>query len=188
MDLNSTLWVTGRASGMVGLILLSASAAMGLALSMKVRSPRFPRWLTTELHRYATVLSLVVIGIHLGTLWLDSEAGISLLDLVIPFRTSWEPFAVGIGVIGLEVALAVWLTSRFQNRIGYPAWQMIHRSASVAWVLILLHGVLSGTDTGTTWGIVVYAVCAGMVVGLLVPRVVLGRSGGDAPVGTAHSS
>lgn len=178
MDLNTILWIIGRSTGMVGVILLSLAAAMGLALSMKASTPRFPRWLTTELHRYVTIMAVVVSVMHLVVLWLDTEAGLSIVSLVVPFTSSWEPFAVGIGVLGLEITLVVWLTTRIRDRIGYRSWQVIHRFASIGWVLVIAHGLLAGTDTRATWAVVTYAVCAGLVIGLLIPRMIIGRGSG----------
>ena len=192
MDLNSILWILGRSTGMVAVVLLSVAAAMGLALSMKASSPRFPRWLPTDLHRYVTILAVVVSVVHLLVLWLDTESGLSLISLVVPFTSDWQPLAVGLGVLGLEITLVVWLTTRLRDRIGYRSWQVIHRTASVGWVLVIAHGLLAGTDTGATWAVATYAVCAGMVVGLLIPRMIIGRGSGagaaDArPAGSAHS-
>jgi len=195
MDLNTVLWILGRATGMVGVILLSLAAAMGLALSMKASSPRFPRWLTTDLHRYVTILAVVVSVVHLVVLWLDSQSGLSALSLVIPFISAWDPVAVGIGVLGLEITLVVWLTTRLRDRMGYRLWQVIHRTASVGWVLVIAHGLMAGTDTRATWAIVTYAACAGMVMGLMVPRMVIsnrtgtrGAMASDARgAGSAHS-
>lgn len=181
MDLNTALWLAGRSTGMVAMILLSASAAMGLALSMKASSPRFPRWLTTELHRYITILALWLTVAHMATLWLDSQAGVSLVSLFVPFTSSFSPIWVGIGVIAFEWTVAIWLTTRYRDRMRYRTWQVVHRTASVAWVLMIVHGLLAGTDTGRWWAVAVYALCAATVVGLLVPRMVLGRSASAAP-------
>lgn len=181
MDLNTVLWVIGRSTGMVALLLLSASAAMGLALSMKASSPRFPRWLTTELHRYITVLGVVVTAVHLITLWLDSEAGISLLSLVIPFISDFSPLGIGLGVLAFEIILIVWFTTRIRDRMGYRTWQIIHRAASAGWALMIVHGLIVGTDTGRWWAVTAYTLCAALVVGLLVPRMILGRSASAAP-------
>lgn len=181
MDLNTVLWVIGRSTGMVALLLLSASAAMGLALSMKASSPRFPRWLTTELHRYVTVLGVVVTAVHLVTLWLDSEAGISLLSLVVPFISDFSPLGIGLGVLAFEIMLIVWFTTRIRDRMGYRTWQIIHRAASAGWALMIVHGLIVGTDTGRWWAVAAYTLCAALVVGLLVPRMILGRSASAAP-------
>lgn len=193
MDLNTILWIIGRATGLVGVVLLSLAAAMGLALSMKASSRRFPRWVTTELHRYVTILAVVVSVVHLVVLWLDTQAGLSLISLVVPFTSAWEPFAVGIGVLGLEITLVVWLTTRLRSRIGYRSWQVIHRCATIGWVAIIAHGLLAGTDTGRAWAVITYAVCAAMVIGLLIPRMIIGRSAGGVATadarrtGSAHS-
>lgn len=181
MDLNTVLWVIGRSTGMVAVLLLSASAAMGLALSMKASSRRFPRWLTTELHRYVTILGVVVTVAHLITLWLDSEAGISLLSLVVPFVSGFSPLGVGLGVLAFEIVLIVWFTTRIRDRLGYRSWQIIHRAASAGWALMVVHGLIVGTDTGRWWAVAAYTLCAALVVGLLVPRMLLGRTASAAP-------
>ena len=89
----------------------------------------------------------------------------------------------------------VWLTTRLRDRMGYRLWQVIHRTASVGWVLVIAHGLMAGTDTRATWAIVTYAACAGVVMGLMVPRMVIGNRTGtrgavasDArSAGSAHS-
>jgi sulfoxide reductase heme-binding subunit YedZ len=60
----SLTWVTARAAGFTAFALLSSSVALGLVLSSPVRSERWPRFVTTELHRFATLLSLVFIAVH----------------------------------------------------------------------------------------------------------------------------
>ena len=38
------------------------------------------------------------------------------------------------------------------------------------WSLALTHGITSGTDSGTPWAVMLYAVAAGSVAGLVVWR------------------
>lgn len=81
----SLAWALARGSGMTAFVLLSVVVALGLLLSMHVGSRRWTRGLTTETHRFLTTLALWVTGLHLTMLLADSKAGISLIDLVVPF-------------------------------------------------------------------------------------------------------
>jgi hypothetical protein len=45
-------WYTARASGYTALMMLTLSMVVGLVLGLQLHSPRWPRFLTTELHRF----------------------------------------------------------------------------------------------------------------------------------------
>lgn len=60
----SMTWVATRAAGYTAFALLTASVALGLLLSSPLRPTRWPRFATTELHRFVTLLTLLFIAIH----------------------------------------------------------------------------------------------------------------------------
>jgi sulfoxide reductase heme-binding subunit YedZ len=64
-------WIVARAAGFTAYGLLTGSVVLGLALGLRWRSPRWPRWATTELHRFVTLLTLVFLGLHVLLLALD---------------------------------------------------------------------------------------------------------------------
>ena len=65
-------WLAGRASGIVALILISASVLLGLGMASKLfRRPGLPRKLNA-LHEQLAVAGLIAIGVHGVTLLGDS--------------------------------------------------------------------------------------------------------------------
>ena len=90
-------WYVARAGGLVAYGLLAASILWGLAVSTRLlgRWPA-PGW-TLDLHRYLGGLALSFSGIHLAALLLDSYIQFDLLDLLVPFASTWRPGALGHG-------------------------------------------------------------------------------------------
>jgi predicted ferric reductase len=163
-------WLVARAGGLTAFALISASVVVGLLLGLRARSPAWPRFLTTEVHRYLTLLALSFAGLHVLALWLDPLAGLRWTEMVVPFLSDWRPLPVALGIVALDLALAVWITTLLRARIGYRRWRRLHTLAFVVYGAALLHGLLVGTDTGRLWTTAIYAVSAAAVVALVLLR------------------
>jgi len=105
-------WIVARAAGFTAYGLLTGSVVLGLALG--------PRWATTELHRFVTLLTLVFLGLHVVALALDGYLRFGLVELLVPFANRYRPLWIGLGVVAAWLALAVWASSWLQGRIGLP--------------------------------------------------------------------
>ena len=55
MTASHLAWYTVRASGDTALVLLTLSMVLGLLLGLNVRSARWPRFLTNELHGFTKI-------------------------------------------------------------------------------------------------------------------------------------
>ncbi len=168
-------WDVARAGGLVGFGLLTVSVCLGLVLSMRLTSSRWPRFVTNDLHQYLAGLTASFLGIHIAGILLDPYAHISVLQSVVPFTAAWRPVPLSLGIIGFELLLAVWASSQMRARIGYRWWRRMHYATFAVFVGALLHGVYSGTDTHQPWVAAMYALAAGSVGGLLAWRISLSR-------------
>ncbi len=175
-------WILIRATGMAAVVLLSAAMVLGLMLSLRMRPPRWPGAVTNDLHRFVTGLALWMTGVHILLLVIDSKSGIDLINVVVPFTTRDQAFAMGLGTLGVLALAVLWLTSVNRARIGYSSWRRIHHLAFGAYVVSMLHGLLGGTDTGRVWAWPVYLASA-VVVGSLTALRLARR--GIAPTGAA---
>ncbi|MCC6830373.1 MAG: ferric reductase-like transmembrane domain-containing protein [Thermoleophilia bacterium] len=165
------LWYFARAGGFVAYGLLTASVAMGLLASLRVTAPGWTRAMTTEVHRFVTMTALGFTALHVLTLVAHPTEGYGITEVLIPFAAAREPLWTGLGVIAMELAVAVWLTTHFRQRIGYGRWRQLHYLAFVSFGAALVHGIAQGTDTATPWGRVVYMASMGLVGGLLAVRI-----------------
>ena len=64
---SKALWYLTRGTGMVSLVLLTASVAFGVAEVARFATPRWPRFVVAALHRNISLLATVFISIHVVT-------------------------------------------------------------------------------------------------------------------------
>jgi hypothetical protein len=141
-------WYVARSGGIVAWSLLAASVVWGLVLSGKPfgRRPR-PAWVL-DLHRYLGGLGLVFTGVHVSALVLDDHVHVGLVQLLVPFTSSYRPSAVAWGVVSLYLLLAVELTSLLRGRLPRRLWRRVHAASFALFVASTVHGLTAGTDGG----------------------------------------
>jgi sulfoxide reductase heme-binding subunit YedZ len=177
---STPLWYATRATGLVALVLLTASMALGLLSSVRYQRPAWPRFVTLGLHRNLSLLALAFTVGHVLTTVLDSFVSIPLQDAFIPFIATYRPFWVGLGAIAFDLMLALTVTSLLRSRMGLRSWRLVHWTAYLCWPVAVLHGLGTGTDTPVRWVLVLTAACVLIVTGLTLWR--LGLAWPDRPV------
>ncbi|MGI8609656.1 MAG: ferric reductase-like transmembrane domain-containing protein [Candidatus Dormibacteria bacterium] len=166
----SVLWYFARAGGFVSLLLLSATVCAGVAMSLRWRSPRWPAFVTEGLHRYLSTVMLVFISIHVMTLLLDPFAKFSVQDVLVPLASSYRTFWMGLGICAAELTVAFALSVHLRKAIGYRLWRLVHYGTYGLFPLALLHGLGTGTDTRTGWGLALYLLAGVPVLALVLMR------------------
>ena len=109
---STALWYLTRATGLVSLILLSATVVLGTVASVGWTSDRWPRFLSQSLHRNLSLFCIALIGVHIVTTVGDGYVPIGLADAFIPFRSPYRPIWVGLGAVAFDMLLAVAITER----------------------------------------------------------------------------
>jgi predicted ferric reductase len=170
---STPLWYATRATGLVALVLLTASMALGLLSSVRFERPAWPRFVTLGLHRNLALLALGFTAVHVLTTVLDSFVSIPLQDAFIPFVSSYRPIWVGLGAIALDLMLALIITSLLRTRMGLRSWRVVHWTAYLCWPVAVLHGLGTGTDTPVRWVLVLTACCLLAVTALTLWRLAL---------------
>ncbi len=167
---STPLWYTTRATGLVAMVLLTATMAAGLLSSVRFESPNWPRFVTLGLHRNVSLLALVFTVLHVLTTVLDSFVSVPLQDAFIPFIGSYRTFWLGLGAIALDLMLALIITSLARTRMGLRSWRLVHWTAYGCWPLAVLHGLGTGTDTPVRWVLALTVACVIVVVMLTLWR------------------
>jgi DMSO/TMAO reductase YedYZ heme-binding membrane subunit len=169
-DLDQLTWTVARAGGFMAYGLLTASVVFGLVLGLGWRSRRWTRFVSTETHRFITLVGLLFVAIHGLALLLDPFIGFTPLEILVPGLSHYRPLYVALGIVGAYLALAIWASEYIRGRIGYAWWRRFHVLAFLAWALATVHGIGNGTDTRAPWALAIYAISVALVVGLLVLR------------------
>jgi predicted ferric reductase len=166
----TTAWYAARAGGMLAFALLTLSVVLGLTLAGRARLKRWPRFAVEDVHRFVGLLAGAFVGIHVLGLLVDTYVPFSLSQVLVPFTSSYRPLATGLGVVGMELLVALAVANRYRERLAYRFWRRTHYLNFAVWGLGLVHGIASGTDSGTAWGVMLYGLAAASVAGLLVWR------------------
>jgi methionine sulfoxide reductase heme-binding subunit len=166
----SPLWYATRATGVVALVLLTITMALGIAGVSRLESRHWPRVITAGLHRNISLLVVAFVIVHVLTTVLDSFVSISIAAAVIPFSSGYRTFWLGLGAIAFDLILALVITSLFRSRLSYRAWRAVHLLAYASWPVALWHGLGTGTDTKLPWLLAIDALCVLAVAGALLWR------------------
>ena len=164
------LWYATRATGLVTMLLLTASVLLGILTTGRFAGGSWPRFLTVGLHRNMSLLTVVFLVLHVGTTVVDKFVSIPLTAAFIPFTSSYKEFWLSLGAVALDLLIALVATSLIRNRLGRRAWRWFHWAAYACWPVALAHGLGAGTDRSTLWVFMLTIACAAAVTGVATWR------------------
>jgi methionine sulfoxide reductase heme-binding subunit len=165
-------WLASRSAGVVAYLLLSAAVLCGLAMALRMGSPRLRRAVRGTHERIALV-ALGATAAHGLLLLPDPWLRPGLAGVLVPFASSYRPFWTGIGVLAAYLAAGLSLSYYVRRSLGTRRWRNAHRLIPVAWAMAAVHILGAGTDAGGLWLDVPIALIAGMVLVLLAERFAL---------------
>ena len=168
-DTGTATWDASRASGFAGYLLLWASVASGVLINLRFR-PWGPMTWMIEVHRITSVLAASFLAAHVAGLLLDPVVEFNLVDGFVPFTSTFRPIQVGMGTLAEWLTVIVLASTAFAGWLPYRLWKQVHMLSFPAFILALLHGFTSGTDSGSTIAVGIYAATAGSLAGIFVLR------------------
>ncbi|MBK5231285.1 MAG: ferric reductase-like transmembrane domain-containing protein [Thermoleophilia bacterium] len=179
-------WLASRSSGIVALVMLTATVMLGLMLGGKI-SQRLPKGLArllgaeprliSKAHEQLSVAALIAIGVHGVTLLGDTFIHPTLGQIAIPFTIGYRPLATGIGIVAGYIAAALGLSFYARKRIGVQTWRKLHRFTIVAYVMSVIHMITAGTDGTSPWLRTPVLASAALIAMLFAARVASARRG-----------
>ena len=148
---HQVFWFASRAVGILAMILLGVSVAIGLTMSGRLAPrPGLPAKLK-HFHESATLVTLGLIGAHAGLLLFDSHLRPGLAGITLPFALGYRPAFTGIGIIAGWLAAILGLSFYARKWIGVKTWRFMHRFTIVVYLLTVAHVIGSGTDARSPW-------------------------------------
>jgi predicted ferric reductase len=170
MNLDSALWALGRGTGIVSLVLLTASLVLGV-LARSGRSPSsLGRFGIADLHRTAAMTAVGLVTVHVVSLFFDSYSQLRLVDLVLPFLGDYRPLWLGLGTLTVDVLLVVTVVSLLRQRVGPRVFRLVHLATYAVWPVALLHSLGTGTDAGSLVMNLLVVTCIAAVLGAVTWR------------------
>lgn len=166
-------WLLIRASGITAWGLLTAVVVWGILLRTRVLGRVASPQGLLVMHRWLSALALGFLFLHMGLLLIDPAVQFTPTQLLIPFTSTWQPFAVGLGTIALWMLIPVSVMGRLRTRLGKAgnAWfRRTHLIAYAAWPVATAHYVLAGTDAITQWSVALLIAGTSLIVLALLAR------------------
>jgi sulfoxide reductase heme-binding subunit YedZ len=168
-------WLVSDASGIVALVLVSASVLLGLAMAAKaIAAPKRSR-AAARLHEHVAVAALASVAVHglslLGDHWLNP----GWRGILVPFALTYRPAFTGIGIVAGYLAVLVGPTFYLRRRIGARRWRTLHRATVIVWILAAVHALGAGSDASRPWLRAVVVAPIAPIVYLLVVRALRAR-------------
>ena len=167
------LWYATRATGLVALVLLTATTLLGILTANRAVSPRWPAFTLQDLHRRISVITMGFLACHILTSVADSYVHIGWTAIVVPFASSYKPLWVAFGATGLDLLLAVAVTSHLRHKMRPATWRAVHWLAYLSWPVALSHSFGMGTDMRQGWVVGLSVGCIAAVAGAAIWRVSL---------------
>ncbi|MGI0134483.1 MAG: ferric reductase-like transmembrane domain-containing protein [Candidatus Micrarchaeaceae archaeon] len=150
-------WYATRASGLVAAFLLVLLILSGIGqvtgMTYRVIEP-LNAW---RLHRALGIAFGVSVIVHIVVLLFDKFAPFTVLQVLLPFTSTYMPVTIGgwhlgslyvaLGVLAMYASAIVLLTSLFWIDKKPFLWRLMHYLSYLLVVLIFFHGLFIGTDT-----------------------------------------
>ena len=161
-------WITSRAAGILALLLATAAVTVGLLMGGRLVRRRGPDLRAT--HEALALATLAAIAVHAGALLFDSFLSATVLDVAIPFISSYNRLFTTLGILCGWATALLGLSYYWRSRIGVARWRRLHRYTALVWVLSIVHAIGEGADAGQPWFLVGVGALVVPALGLLAVR------------------
>ncbi len=166
------LWYVNRSTGLVLLVLLTVTTALGVLTARRAPGPSgaVPRFVPQAVHRSLGLLSLLLLAVHAASAVVDEYVDIRWWHALVPVDLQYRPVWLALGVVASDVLLLAAVTSVVRARLRHRHWRAVHLTTYAAWGAAVVHGLGTGTDNGATpvgWA---YVGCGAVVAAALAAR------------------
>jgi methionine sulfoxide reductase heme-binding subunit len=165
------LWFAARGSGIVSLLMLTASVCFGLLTVARFWHERWPRFSNLEMHRRISLLAIVFNAVHVATAVLDPFAKLGWESALVPLVSTYRPIPVALGVVSMYLFIALTITGLLRSRMPQGLWRAIHWTSYAMWPMALAHSFLAGSDAGSLWMLAIGGICLGTAGASLLFRI-----------------
>lgn len=124
-----------------------------------------------SLHRAIGSVLLFSVLAHIGSLLADHFINLSLIDMLVPFASKYQPVWMALGTIGFYILLFVLASSLYTLTSHARFWRTVHFFAFPMFILVFLHSFFIGTDTQRWWMVAIYWGTGGITLAGVAYRV-----------------
>jgi hypothetical protein len=172
-------WITARASGVAGYLLITASMVAGVFLHSRLMQRMASPVARMEWHKMLAIMGLLLVALHGVALFMDSFINFSWFNLLVPMPGPYRSLWVGFGIVAMWLMILVSATAGMRKHFKASTWKGIHFASYAVFISVTIHGLMSGTDSALPWMLGIYILSTALVVGVASRRFL---SGPNAPL------
>lgn len=143
-------WYVSRAAGLIGFVLLYISIFLGLTLRIPLMRKIFKPLYAANIHCWISLQATLFAFLHGVVLLFDKFLKFSLVDLFVPFVSSYEPIFLSMGIISFYLMIILVVSSYMRSRISYKSWRILHFTNIALYIFSVVHAAKLGTDLKDT--------------------------------------
>jgi hypothetical protein len=166
----SVPWYVARAAGIVAYILIFLIVVLGTGMTTGYIYNYINPVKSWLIHKYLSLALGLTLLTHIVSLLFDKFINFNLLDVLIPFASSYKPIFLSLGILGFYLLLVIIFTSVWFRLKYKRAWRFVHYFTYALFIASLIHGLLIGTDSTAIWMQIIYVSTGLIFLGLVIYR------------------
>ncbi|HBI33604.1 MAG TPA: hypothetical protein DEA43_00595 [Candidatus Moranbacteria bacterium] len=139
-------WYISRVSGLVGFTLLYISIFLALTIRIPFLRKVFSPLYALNAHGWIALQATLFVFVHGTVLIFDKFMGFNLVDILVPFASTYEPILVAMGIIGFYLMIILVVTSYARKYIPFKVWRAVHFLNIILYIGVIIHAYFLGTD------------------------------------------
>lgn len=148
------LWVGARSTGIAAWVAASVTVILGLTIRTGALARLASARNVAIFHGTAALTTVLLTGIHIAFLLVDSQANVTLTAVFVPWMSLVNDVGRGLGSVAFAILLAVTVAALIRSRMSAQVWKVTHICAYAVWPLATVHFIVSGTDARATAAVI----------------------------------
>lgn len=147
-------WYVARSAGLVGFVLLWITIFLGLSIRNPLLEKIIQPVYSFDFHCFVAAAAVMAALIHGTSLLFDQTLGFSLSDIAIPYFSKTNlvnPNFLALGIMAFYAMVVMTITSYLRRHLQHWLWRVLHFLNPVAFVFVVVHGYMNGTDMKNFW-------------------------------------
>lgn len=160
-------WYVSRASGIVAYIFLWLTILLGLSIRNPILKKIIAPIYSFSLHCFLAGAAVFWALIHGTVLLFDRFIGFGVKDVAIPYlskATFVDTNYLALGIMAFYAMVIMTVTSYLKKYLNFWVWRVLHFLHPVAFIFVVLHGYVIGTDMKIPWVSLTYRLSAAFLV------------------------
>lgn len=148
------IWYLSRSAGLLAFIFLWLTVFLGLAIRNPILKKVIGPIYSCGLHCYISAIAVFWALVHGTSFLFHGSFSLGIKDIAIPFyseTTLVNTNYLALGIMALYAMIIMIITSYLRNHIQHWLWRVLHFLNPLAFIFVVVHGHMNGTDMKNVW-------------------------------------